>query len=207
MIADKNLQLASSLDVSLATTPGYLQTADSIDTTQLRDLGAGCPIYGQITIRSDFVEDDGAVSVALFALRGWTNWPGVMPASFPAPVGSAAIDNSVFEYLIPRVGQSETIPLSDLKAGKVITFPINGQALAAAPLLSPWSHDARGMRYLFGTATFWSVSAGLNAPTLVTPVSGTFDFDIVLSPSNGVQTINGLKQAEGPFYPTAITQV
>lgn len=207
MIGDKNLQLASNIAVTGATTPGYLQTPDVINATQLRDLGAGCPIYAQVTIKSDFVETEGAVSVAKFCVRAWNVWPAVMPASQPAPVGGAAIDNGVFEYLIPQIGVSETIPLSDLTVGKVITFPINGQALSVAPLLSPWIHDARGMRYVFGTATFYSVSLGLNSPALTTPAGGTFDMDIVLSPSTGVRVAGANKQAEGPFYPTAITQV
>jgi hypothetical protein len=206
MIGDKHLQLGSAIDAAVCTTAGYKQTADSIDAKQLRDLGAGQTIYGQITVRSDFVEAEGQTSIALFCARAWPSWPAVISPGFPG-LGGTSIDNNVFDYLIPRIGMSESIPLSDLTVGKVITFPINGLALTALPLLTPWQHDPRGMRYVFGTATFWSVAAGLSAPAVTTPAAGTFDFDFVLSPGQGVRNAGANKQYDGALYPTAITQV
>lgn len=208
MIGDKNLQLGSAIAASTCTTPGYKQTVDSIDATQLRDFGAGQTICAQITVRSDFVEAAAQTSFATFSVRAWPTWPAVMPAGVPIVEG-AAIDNNVFEYLIPRIGMSESVAFTDLTAGKVITFPINSLALKSLPLplFPPWQHDARGMRYVFGTATFFSAAGGLSAPTFTTPAGGTFDMDFVLSPSPGVRIAGANTQYDGAFYPTAITQV
>lgn len=195
MIADKNLQIASAFDANAAcTTTGYLQTADSIDATQLRDLGAGQPVYAKVTIRSGW--SASAPCLVVFAARAWTN--------YPSTALGFSTDNNVFEYLIPRIGISEPVLVTELTAGKVLTFPINCQALTTSNGI--WEHDARGMRYVFGTATIFDITTP-GSLAFKTPESGTFDFDFVLSPSAGVRVAGANKQSEGPFYPTAITQV
>ena len=193
MIADKNLQLASALDATNCTNLGYQLTLDTIDATQLRDLGAGCQLFCQVTIRSNWTTD-AAFGLTTFGLKADT-----------VVRRSTAFDNLVYDHLIPYVGISEPIPTTTLTAGRVISFPINAQALNnVLPGLA--AHDSRGMRYLFGSVNNLDVIVP-NSPVGKAPTGGTYDMDIVAVTSNGVYVAGANKQSEAPFYPTAITQV
>jgi hypothetical protein len=195
MIADKNLQLASSLDATDCATTGMQSTPNCINMTQLRDFAAGCPLYARICIRSDFTIDSGAAGVTSFAVRiSNTEW-----------TAGNFFDNGVFEYLLPKIGASETFATQSLTAGKIIHVAINPQAFSTN-LAGLIAHDARGTQYIYATAVHYNATT-IASPALQTPTGGAWDLDFVLSIDQGVYTAGSNKQFEGPFYPTNITRV
>jgi hypothetical protein len=192
MIADKNLQLASNASITATgATPGYQILPNYIDLTQLRSFGSGCPLYAQITIRSDFASVGSPVEVVEWRLKG-SNVP-VLPGS--------AEDVPAFEILYPTLGTTGQVTVAALTAGKKVTMainPFNFFGLTAGTL-----HDARGVRYVYASMlTFDSTTGGLIALN-----GGTFDFDFVLESAAGVQVAGANKQYDGPYYPTNITRV
>jgi hypothetical protein len=197
MIADKNLQLASSLDATACSTIGFQTTDNCIDLTQLRDFGAGCPLYARICIRADFTTDAAAAGVTTFAVRV-SNGPWVSNNALNP------LANGVYDYLLPRIGVSEPFATESLTQGKVICFPINAQAVLVSSGVAP--HDAKGNRYVYASAVHFDATTP-SAPDLETPTGGLWDLDFVLSIDQGVYTAGSNKQSDGPFYPTNITQV
>ena len=194
MIGDKNLQLASNLDATAASTLGFQITPDVITSTQVRDLMAGCQLYARVCIRTSFT------SAAIFGTTVFS----VRVSS--ASLAGSVIDSNPYDYLIPSIGASEIIPTASLTKGTVVHFPLNAQA-SQYVIPGLFGHDARGDRVLMGAVSHWDTTGDPSLPTRFTPTAGNWDMDIVLAPDNGVAVAGANYQAIGPFYPTAITQV
>jgi hypothetical protein len=194
MIGDQALQVAANLAATTVSTNGFQLTPNAISATQLRDLTAGCPLYARVTIRSDWTTAAQASALTTFAMRVYS-----------AELVGGALDNAVYDYLIPKIGTSEPITTASLTKGRVIYFALNPQNYSNS-LIGLSNHDARGNLLLFGSA-FTVNAANPAAPAALTPLTGNWDLDIVMATDSGVSVVVANYQNDGPFYPTAITQV
>lgn len=194
MIGDQALQVATNLVATSVTNPGFQLTPNAISATQLRDLTAGCPVYARVTIRSNWTTAAEGTALTTFAMRAYSS-----------ELRGGAFDNAVYDYLIPKIGTSEPLLTASLTTGRVIYFALNPQNFSSTlPLFG--SHDARGNLLLYGSA-FTVNAANPAAPAPLTPLTGNWDLDIVMATDSGVSVVGANYQNEGPFYPTAITQV
>lgn len=194
MIGDKNLQLANNSPYTTSSgTGGYQVLPYYLDLQKASNLGRGTQLYAQVTIRQSFV----GTGVEVVEWRVHASAVPVLPAG--------TLDNPAYEIIFPTLGTSGQIFINNLTAGKKITFAINPLAHSArtgSPVVSgsgDSAHTSQGLRYIYATMLTFDSTTG----ALKELADGSYDLDIVLEASPGLQGV----QYDGPFYPTAITQV